>query len=70
MERVYGGLMKGQWAGFRGSCWTMGEGRGLVFGAFVEASDGVHELVHHLIADSMLRGYSKGGRVLSGSWVL
>ena len=47
-----------------------GEVRGLVFGAFGEASEGVHELVHHLIADSMLRGYSKGGRVLSGSWVL
>ena len=25
VERVYGGLMKGQWAGFRGSCWTMGK---------------------------------------------
>ena len=25
VERVYGRLMKGQWAGFRGSCWTMGK---------------------------------------------
>ena len=45
--------------------------RGLVFGAFGEASEGFHELVHHLIADSMLRGYSKGGRVLKhAQWEL
>ena len=44
----------------------MDYGEGTVFLAFGEASEGVHEL----IADSMLRGYSEGGRVLSGSWVL
>ena len=45
----------------------MGEVRGLVFGAFGEASEGVHELVHHL-ANSRLKaeGLQQGRESVKG----
>ena len=46
--RVYGGADEGTVGRVQRKLLGYGEVRGLVFGAFGEASEGVHELVHHL----------------------
>ena len=67
VDRVYGGVAEGELGRVQRKLVDFGEVRGLVFGAFGEASEGVHELVHHL-ADSRLKGCSRGERVVRVSW--
>ena len=48
VDRVYGGVAEGAVGRVQRRLEDFGEVRGLVFGAFGEASEGVHELVHVL----------------------
>ena len=65
VDRVYGGVAEG---GVQRKLEDFGEVRGLVFGAFGEASEGVHELVHAL-ANSRLKavGMQQGRQPGSGA---
>ena len=54
VDRVYGGAVDGTVGRVQRKLLDYGEVRGLVFGAFGEASEGVHELVH-LLANSRLK---------------
>ena len=54
VDRVYGGVAEGTVGRVQRKLVDFGEVRGLVFGAFGECSEGVHELVHHL-ANSRLK---------------
>ena len=54
VDRVYGGAVDGTVGRVQRKLLVYGEVRGLVFGAFGEASEGVHELVH-LLANSRLK---------------
>ena len=67
VDRVYGGAAKGTVGWVERKLVDMGEVRGLVFGAFGEASEGVHELVHHL-ANSRLKaeGLQQGRESVKG----
>ena len=54
VDRVYGGAAEDTVGRVQRKLMDFGQVRGLVFGAFGEASEGVHELVHHL-ANSRLK---------------
>ena len=54
VDRVYGGADEGTVGRVERKLLDMGEVRGLVFGAFGEASEGVHDPVQHL-ANSRLK---------------
>ena len=54
VDRVYGGAVEGTVGRVQRKLLDYGEVRGLVFGAFGEASEGVRELVHYL-ANSRLK---------------
>ena len=61
VDQNYGGVMPGEVGRVQRKLETFGEVRGLVFGAFGEASEGVHELIQ-VVAQSRLRavGLQKG----------
>ena len=67
VDRVYGGAAEGTVGRVERKLVDMGEVRGLVFGAFGEASEGVHDLVHHL-ANSRLKaeGLQQGRETAKG----
>ena len=67
VDRVYGGVAEGAVGRVQRKLEDFGEVRGLVFGAFGEASEGVHELVH-LLANSRLKavGMEQGRQTGSG----
>ena len=69
VDRVYGGVAEGAVGRVQIKLEDYGEVRGLVFGAFWEASEGVHELVH-VLANSRLKAVgtcSRAGRLGVGS---
>ena len=61
VDQNYGGVMPGEVGRVQRKLETFGEVRGLVFGAFGEVSEGVHELIQ-VVAQSRLRavGLQKG----------
>ena len=67
VDRVYGGVAEGAVGRVQRKLEDYGEVRGLVFGAFGEASEGVHELVH-VLANSRLKavGLQQGRQTGSG----
>ena len=67
VDRVYGGVAEGAVGRVQRKLEEFGEVRGLVFGAFWEASEGVHELVH-VLANSRLKavGLQQGRQTGSG----
>ena len=67
VDRVYGEAVEGTVGRVQKKLMDFGEVRGLVFGAFGEASEGVHELVH-LLANSRLKaeGLQQGRESVKG----
>ena len=67
VDRAYGGVVEGTVGRVQRKLVDFGEVRGLVFGAFGECSEGVHELVHHL-ANSRLKaeGLQQGRESVKG----
>ena len=67
VDRVYGGVAEGVVGRVQRRLEDFGQVRGLVFGAFGEASEGVHELVH-VLANSRLKaeGMQQGRQTESG----
>ena len=67
VDRVYGGAAEDTVGRVQRKLMDFGQVRGLVFGAFGEASEGVHELVHHL-ANSRLKaeGLQQGRETAKG----
>ena len=67
VDRVYGGAEEGVVGRVQRKLLDFGEVRGLVFGAFGEASEGVHDIVHHL-ANSRLKaeGIQQGRETAKG----
>ena len=73
VDRVYGGAAEGTVGRVQRKLMDFGQVRGLVFGAFGEASEGVHELVHHLDnswlkAEGLQQGRDSGKGGAGGCW--
>ena len=71
VDKVYGGAAEGTVGRVQRKLMDFGQVRGLVFEAFGEASEGVHELVHHL-ANSRLKveGLQQGRESVKGELVV
>ena len=67
VDRVYGGADVDVVGRVQRKLMDFGEVRGLVFGAFGEASEGVHELVHHLASSKLkAEGLQQGRETAKG----
>ena len=67
VDRVYGGAEEGAVGRVQRKLLDFGEVRGLVFGAFGKASEGVHDLVHHLAASRLkAEGIQQGRETAKG----
>ena len=71
VNKVYGGAAEGTVGRVQRKLMDFGQVRGLVFEAFGEASEGVHELVHHL-SNSRLKaeGLQQGRESVKGELVV